>query len=51
MWAVVWPAIAGVLMYDDLSCRDLRDGLADIELALWIAVATIVRATGAAVSP
>jgi hypothetical protein len=32
MWAIVWPAIAGVLMYDDLVLRDLRDGLADIEL-------------------
>jgi hypothetical protein len=33
LWAVVWPATAGVLMYDDLSLNDLRTGLADLDLA------------------
>ena len=32
LWAVVWPAAAGVLMYDDLSLTDLRDGLADLDV-------------------
>jgi hypothetical protein len=33
LWAVVWPAAAGVLLYDDVSLTDLRDGLADVEVA------------------
>jgi hypothetical protein len=32
LWAIVWPAAAGVLMYDDLSLRDVRDGLAELDL-------------------
>lgn len=32
LWAVVWPATAGLLMYDDIALTDLREGLADIEL-------------------
>ena len=26
LWALVWPASAGVLMYDSLTLLDLRDG-------------------------
>ncbi len=33
LWAVVWPATAGVLMYDDVALTDLRDGLIDIGIA------------------
>jgi hypothetical protein len=32
LWAVVWPATAGVLMYDDMSLTDLRDGFADLDI-------------------
>jgi hypothetical protein len=32
LWAVVWPATAGVLMYDDLSLTDLRDWPVDLDL-------------------
>jgi hypothetical protein len=32
LWAVVWPASAGVLMYDDVSLTDLRDWPADRDL-------------------
>jgi hypothetical protein len=32
LWAVVWPADAGVLMYDDMSLTDLRDWPADLDL-------------------
>jgi hypothetical protein len=32
LWAVVWPADAGVLMYDVVSLSDLRDGDTDLEL-------------------
>jgi len=32
LWAVVWPATAGVLMYEDLSLSDMRDGVADLDL-------------------
>jgi hypothetical protein len=34
LWAVVWPATAGVLLYDDVSLTDLRDGLDELELEL-----------------
>jgi hypothetical protein len=30
VWAVVWPASAGVLMYDDMSFTDLRDWPDDV---------------------
>jgi hypothetical protein len=33
LWALVWPASAGVVMYDDLSLGDLRDGYIEAELA------------------
>jgi hypothetical protein len=33
LWAVVWPASAGVLMYDAISLTDLRDWPADLDLA------------------
>jgi hypothetical protein len=32
LWAVIWPATAGLLMYDDVSLIDLRDGLGDIDV-------------------
>jgi hypothetical protein len=32
LWAVVWPASAGVLMYDEVSLTDLRDWPADLDL-------------------
>jgi hypothetical protein len=32
LWAVVWPATAGVLMYDDVALTDLRDGPPDLDL-------------------
>lgn len=31
LWAVVWPELAGVLMYDGVTLVDLRDG--DVEIA------------------
>jgi hypothetical protein len=33
LWAVIWPAAAGVLMYDALSLADLRDGFIEAEIA------------------
>ena len=33
LWALVWPATAGVVMYDALSLADLRDGYIEAELA------------------
>jgi hypothetical protein len=30
LWAIVWPATAGVLMYDDLSLIDLRESDGDL---------------------
>lgn len=33
LWALVWPATAGVVMYDSLSLADLRDGYIEAELA------------------
>ncbi|MDQ1695461.1 MAG: hypothetical protein QOJ03_814, partial [Frankiaceae bacterium] len=33
IWALVWPATAGVLMYDQLAVADLRDGYLEAELA------------------
>lgn len=33
LWALVWPAVAGVLMYDALSLADLRDGYIEAEFA------------------
>jgi hypothetical protein len=32
LWAIVWPADAGVLMYDIGALSDLRDGETDLEL-------------------
>jgi hypothetical protein len=32
LWAIVWPATAGVLMYDEMALTDLRDGLIDVDL-------------------
>jgi hypothetical protein len=32
LWALVWPAAAGVLMYDGMSLIDLRDGRTDADL-------------------
>jgi hypothetical protein len=32
LWTIVWPASAGVLMYDDISLTDLRDWPADLDL-------------------
>jgi hypothetical protein len=32
LWAVVWPASAGVLMYDEMTLTDLRDWPADLDL-------------------
>ena len=33
LWLLVWPAAAGVLLYDDLALVDLRDGFIEAELA------------------
>jgi hypothetical protein len=33
LWALVWPAAAGVLLYDSLALDDLRDGYVEAELA------------------
>jgi hypothetical protein len=33
LWALVWPATAGVVMYDELSLVDLRDGYVEAEVA------------------
>jgi hypothetical protein len=33
LWALVWPAAAGVLLYDALDLVDLRDGYVEAELA------------------
>jgi hypothetical protein len=33
LWALVWPATAGVVMYDALALADLRDGYIEAELA------------------
>jgi len=33
LWALVWPATAGVLLYDALELADLRDGYVEAELA------------------
>jgi hypothetical protein len=33
LWALVWPAAAGVLLYDALALNDLRDGYVEAELA------------------
>jgi hypothetical protein len=33
LWAIVWPATAGVVMYDELSVADLRDGFIEAEIA------------------
>lgn len=32
LWTIVWPASAGVLMYDEVSLTDLRDWPADLDL-------------------
>lgn len=33
LWTLIWPAAAGVLMYDEVSHADLRDGYLEAELA------------------
>lgn len=33
LWSLVWPATAGVLLYDSLELSDLRDGYVEAELA------------------
>jgi hypothetical protein len=33
LWALVWPAAAGVVMYEELNLADLRDGYVEAELA------------------
>jgi hypothetical protein len=33
LWVLVWPAAAGVLLYDALELVDLRDGYVLAELA------------------
>jgi hypothetical protein len=33
LWLLVWPAAAGVLVYDAVSLVDLRDGFIEAELA------------------
>ena len=33
LWAIVFPAAAGVLLYDSLELTDLRDGVVEAELA------------------
>jgi len=33
LWTIVWPAGAGVVMYDVLSLSDLRDEALDVDLA------------------
>lgn len=33
LWMLVWPAAAGVLLYDALALDDLRDGYVEAELA------------------
>jgi hypothetical protein len=33
LWALVWPATAGVLLYESLELVDLRDGYVEAELA------------------
>jgi hypothetical protein len=32
LWAVIWPASAGVLMYDEISLTDVRDWPVDLDL-------------------
>jgi hypothetical protein len=32
LWAIVWPAAAGVLLYDGVSLTDLRDWPAELDL-------------------
>lgn len=32
LWAIVWPATAGVLMYDEMSVVDLRDQRIDLDM-------------------
>ena len=33
LWALVWPAAAGVVMYDAVTLADLRDGFIEAEIA------------------
>ncbi len=33
LWVLVWPAAAGVIMYDALTLTDLRDGYLEAEMA------------------
>jgi hypothetical protein len=33
LWAIVWPAAAGVVMYDELTLADQRDGFIEAEVA------------------
>jgi hypothetical protein len=33
LWALVWPAAAGVLLYESLELCDMRDGYVEAELA------------------
>ena len=33
LWALVWPASAGLLLYDSVGFGDLRDGYVEAELA------------------
>jgi hypothetical protein len=33
LWVIIWPASAGLLMYDALSLADLRDGFIEAEIA------------------
>ena len=33
LWVLIWPAAAGVLMYDAVDLADLRDGYVEAELA------------------
>ncbi|MBV9293832.1 MAG: hypothetical protein JO222_15425 [Frankiales bacterium] len=33
LWALVWPAGAGIVMYDEIALVDLRDGFVEAEMA------------------
>jgi hypothetical protein len=36
LWAIVWPASAGILMYDEVSLTDLRDGATELDLGFGV---------------
>jgi hypothetical protein len=48
LWAVVWPASAGVLMYDGLSLTDLRDWPADLAMEFGAPSPRLIATPGSA---